>query len=56
MLEETTRLKPHTLADTIKTRQVRKLGALVLDQEINNLLDQLDNWEIPNPGIDVDHF
>jgi hypothetical protein len=28
----------------------------VLDQEVNNLLDQLDNWEIPNPKSEVDHF
>jgi hypothetical protein len=50
MPEETTRLKPHTIADTLKTRQGRTLGALVLDQVVNNLLDQLDSWEIPNPG------
>ena len=44
MPEETTRLKSHTIAGPAEDT----LGSyLVLDQEVNNLLDQLDNWEIP---------
>jgi hypothetical protein len=53
MPEETARLKSHTIAGSA---QDTPGSHLVLDQEVNSLLDQLDNWEIPNPRIEVDHF
>jgi hypothetical protein len=53
MPELTTRLKSHRITGSSDDTSGSQL---VLDQEVNNLLDQLDNWEIPNPRSEVDHF